>query len=213
MTTQDFNYRNFFVSTGEFKEFFENEKYPWDLIKNIKNIISEFPKSGISSNYTRMDGNIYVGKNVKIDSSVKIKGGAIIGPNSTIGHSAYLRDGAIVSENVHIGHAVEIKHSMILSNTAIAHLNYVGDSIIGSNVNIAGGVIIANWRFDRRNIEIKNGSLKISTEMEKFGCIMGDNCNIGSNAVLNPGTILSSNSLVFPLVSVKGVHLNPTVFK
>lgn len=114
---------------------------------------------------------------------------------------------------MHIGHATEIKHSIVLSNTALAHLNYVGDSILGSGVNLSGGATLANWRFDKKDITVRGEGFEIPTGMEKLGSIIGDESFIGVNAVINPGTILSKKTLVFPLVSVKGVHLDRETIK
>lgn len=206
-------YPNFFSNPGIYKDFFDRLENVWEAIPHIEEFIDAFDSKYLELSYTKIREGLYFGRNVKIDESAKIDGKAIIGHNSTLGHAAYLRGGILFSDNVHVGHATEIKHSIVLSNTALAHLNYVGDSILGSDINLSGGATLANWRFDKKDIKIKGGDFEIPTGMEKLGSIIGDESFIGVNAVINPGTILSKKTLVFPLVSVKGVHLERETIK
>lgn len=147
-----------------------------------------------------------IGQGTVVEEGAFIKGPAIIGKNCFIAHGAYIREHVILGNNVHIGHGSEIKHSVILSNTAVAHLNYVGDSIVGSGVNMGGGVKTANFRLDGKTIRIKTSENVIDTGLAKLGAIIGDGCKIGVNAVLNPGTILGKDCMIYPLVSAFGVH-------
>lgn len=209
----DLHYSNFFEDTGIFSPLFESSEYPWQVLGKMKDFFENFKNSPESATYQQIDENIFVGQNVEIDDTARIQDMAIIGHNCTIGHAAYIRAGVFLGENVHVGHATEVKHSIILSKTALAHLNYIGDSIVGSGVNVSGGATLANWRFDKKEIFIKNGETVIPTNLEKLGAILGDDSFIGVNAVLNPGTILARGSLVYPLISVKGVHLTLKTFK
>lgn len=193
-----FNYRNFFH-----REIFVKYTSPWEIIDQLDSYIDKVLK----------DKNIVLGEGSSIDKSAKIEGKVIIGKNSTIADSVLIRGNCIIGDNVHIGHAVELKHSIVMDNTAVAHLNYIGDSIIGSNVNIGGGAIIANWRFDKKNIKIKFDDEKVDTNLEKFGACVGDDSSLGVNSVLNPGTIIGKKTLVYPLVSVFGVHKENSVLK
>lgn len=212
-TDSPFYYSNFFENPGIFHELFEKCEYPWEVLREIPEFILNFDKYEASSGYTQLRDGVYVGRDVTIDDTARIQDGSIIGHGSSIGHAAYIRGGVLLGENVHVGHATEVKHSVILANTALAHLNYIGDSIVGSQVNVSGGATLANWRFDKQEVQVKNGEDRISTGMEKLGAIVGDKSFIGVNSVINPGTVLAKESLVFPLVSVKGTHLEATTFK
>ena len=103
-----------------------------------------------------------------------------------------------LDKSVKIGPGSEIKSSIICSGTAIAHLNYVGNSIIGKNVNFEAGSIAANHYNERtdKKIQIAYKNQIIDTGVTKFGALVGDNSKIGANAVLSPGTILPKNSVV-----------------
>jgi NDP-sugar pyrophosphorylase family protein len=199
----------FDLSDFAFADIFTGIDFLWEVLPRIPEYLKT--KSNLE-NYTKK-GNILVGEGSKIAKDVVILGPAIIGENCFIGSASLIRENCIIGDNVQIGHAVEIKNSIILNNTAVAHLNYVGDSIVGRNVNISGGAIVANYRLDKHTISINVDGKKINTGLEKFGAIIGDNCVIGVNSVLNPGTILGKNCLVYPLTSVRGVHENNEVIR
>ncbi|MCL4354861.1 UDP-N-acetylglucosamine diphosphorylase [Patescibacteria group bacterium] len=197
-----------FCDTSSFSHsnIFKKKDNAWEVIPEIKNYLEEqFKKGAIKANYKKSN-NVFIGKGTTIMDGVVIKGPAIIGENCFISSSVLIRENCLIGNDVTIGHACEIKNSILLNNSTAAHFNYIGDSIIGNNVNLAGGAIVANLRLDKKPVTINLGHKKISTNLLKFGAIIGDNCNIGANAVLNPGTILGKDSVVFPLISVSGLH-------
>ncbi len=80
----------------------------------------------------------------------------------------------------------------MFAGSKIAHLNFVGDSIIGSDVNIEAGAVIANYRneLDDKTIRIAFEGDVIDTGVTKFGALIGDGARIGANAVVAPGALL-----------------------
>ena len=111
-----------------------------------------------------------------------------------------------LDEHVRIGPGVEVKTSFIFSNSALAHFNFVGDSIVGSHVNMEAGAVIANHYNERKDKAIRaylNGKV-YETGLEKFGALIGDRCKIGANAVLSPGTVLPADTIVKRLQLVEG---------
>ena len=122
----------------------------------------------------------------------------------TLRHNAYLRGNVIIGENTVIGNSSEIKNSIIISNSQIPHFNYVGDSILGNRVHLGAGVILANLRFDNKNIRVE----KEETNLRKIGAFIGDNTQIGCNSVILPGTVIAKNSLIMPLSKIGGFYEN-----
>lgn len=193
-----FDYYNF-----SHRNLLDKYQYPWEVILNLNDYLAEIlPK-----------GNRSIGEGSIINSSAKIEGRVVIGKNCAISDSVLIRGGCIIGDNVNVGHGVEIKHSIVMSNTAIAHLNYIGDSMIGNNVNVGGGAIIANWRFDKESIKIRVGEEIIDTKMKKFGAAVGDSSSIGVNSALSPGVILGKKSIIYPVVHVSGVYDQGSVIK
>ena len=126
-----------------------------------------------------------------------------------IGANTYFREGVFLDSSVKIGACSEIKSSMIFSGTAVAHLNYIGNSLIGRNVNFEAGSIAANHyneRIDKR-IHVSFQNQVIDTGLDKFGALVGDNSRIGANGVLSPGTILTKNAIVKRLELVEQLKL------
>ena len=110
-----------------------------------------------------------IGADTIIYPSTYIEGKNKIGKNCKIGPMAHLRGGVEIADNVKIGNFVEVKKSKIDSNTNAGHLSYIGDSEVGSNVNIGAGTITANY----------NPLTKV-----KSRTVLKDNVKIGSNSVL-----------------------------
>ncbi len=143
-------------------------------------------------------GNVAIHKSATVEQGVVLKGPIIISASCFIGAHAYLRGGVFLAEHVSVGPGCEIKSSFIFSNSALAHFNFVGDSIVGSNVNMEAGSIIANHHNDRdeKEIAITVNGIIIKTGISKFGALVGDQTKIGANAVLSPGTLLPPASVV-----------------
>ena len=203
----------FDLSAFPFADLFSADEPVWKGIADIDAYItSVFAQGKLTPNYKgRTD--VFIGEGTIIDDYVSIEGPAIIGNNCHLRHASLIRNGCILGNNVTIGHAAEIKHSIFLNDSSAAHLNYIGDSIIGNRVNISGGAMAANFRLDKRTIMIKRGDEKIDTGLVKFGAVIGDNSIIGVNSVLNPGTILGKQTVVYPLVSARGTHEAGEVIK
>ena len=196
---------NDFISN--ISEYFNIEKYrfPWELITNLKEIIEEIIPN-LDENFEKQNG-IAIHKSSFIESGVVMKRPIIVMGNCNIGSHAYFREGVFLDNNVRIGPSSEIKSSIICAETAIAHLNYIGNSIVGQNVNFEAGSIAANHYNERSNkrILVKWNDEIIDIEVEKFGAVVGDNSKIGANGVLSPGTILPKNSIVKRLELIEQV--------
>ena len=97
-----------------------------------------------------------------------------------------------------------MKNAILYDNVQVPHFNYVGDSILGEFAHMGAGSITSNIKSDKTNVVIK-GKEKIETNLRKVGAFLGNNVEIGCNAVLNPGTIIGCNTIVYPLTMVRGV--------
>lgn len=154
--------------------------------------------------FLEREETITIGEGTVIEPSVYIQGPCIIGKHCVIRHGAYLREGVLCGDHCHIGHSAEIKHSILLDYAKATHFVYVGDSILGNEVNLGAGVKCANLRFDRRHVNIFFEGKKINTGLKKFGSIIGDRAQIGCNSVLNPGTLVGMESIAYPLINLSG---------
>lgn len=152
--------------------------------------------------------SIFIGKGTRIEPGAYIQGPCWIGENCTIRHGAYIRGNCIAEEGSVIGHATEVKNAYFFPKAHAAHFAYVGDSVLGHSVNLGAGVKLANVRFDKKEIVIPYEGKKYPTGLYKWGAILGDRCQIGCNAVTNPGTLIGPDVHCSPCEWIKGVRLS-----
>ena len=174
----------------------QEDKMPWEIIGDLEDLLKKQIRT-LGENYNISNG-VAVHKTATVEQGVVLKGNIIISKNCFIGANAYLRGPIFLGSTVKIGPGCEIKQSIILDDTATAHFNYVGNSIIGSKVNFEAGSICANHFNERedKNIFVFYKGELIDTKSKKFGSLVGDHSKIGANAVLSPGTLLEKGSIV-----------------
>ena len=142
----------------------------------------------------------YLGASAVVEPFAFLKEPAYIGDFSEVRHSAYIRGSVYVSKKAVVGHTTEVKNSIFFPEAKAAHFAYVGDSILGRNVNLGAGTKLANLKFYKMEVVIKVGESSYKTGLKKFGAILGDNVQTGCNAVLQPGSLVGRNSVIFPAV-------------
>jgi bifunctional N-acetylglucosamine-1-phosphate-uridyltransferase/glucosamine-1-phosphate-acetyltransferase GlmU-like protein len=101
----------------------------------------------------------------------------------------------------------------MLPGAKAPHFNYVGDSILGTGVNLGAGTKLSNLKNDGTNVKTRIEEHVVDTGVRKFGAILGDNCLLGCNSVTNPGTILGAGCRVYPCAVVNGYHPANTIIK
>lgn len=178
---------------------------PWEIVDNLEEIITNKIQQ-LSDDYT-IEGSVAIHKSATVEKGVTLKGTIIISENCFIGAHAYLRGPIFLANSVIVGPGSEVKQAILFEKSAIAHFNFVGNSLIGENVNFEAGSICANHYNERidKNISVKVNDQIISTGVTKFGALVGDDSKIGANAVLSPGTILEQNFIVDRLELVKQI--------
>lgn len=178
---------------------------PWEIVDNLEEILINKIQQ-LSDDYT-IEGNVAIHKSATVEKGVTLKGTIIISENCFIGAHAYLRGPIFLANSVIVGPGSEVKQAILFEKSAIAHFNFVGNSLIGENVNFEAGSICANHYNERidKNISVKVNDQIISTGVTKFGALVGDDSKIGANAVLSPGTILEQNSIVNRLELVRQI--------
>ena len=151
-------------------------------------------------------GPVMIEQGAIIEPSTHFIGPCFVGKNAVIRHGAYIRENAWICSSALVGHCSEVKHSILLPGAKAPHFNYVGDSILGKGVNLGAGVKLSNLRNDGAEIYLRIGESRVASGLRKFGAILGEGCQLGCNAVTNPGTVLGIDSIVWPNVTVTGCH-------
>lgn len=169
---------------------------PWNVTQqaelHLLNALGKLPAGYEIAN------RVAIHQTATIEPGAIIKGPAIIGPRCFVAATAYLRGGVYMDEDCIVGPGAELKTTLMFKGSKLAHLNFVGDSILGSSVNLEAGSIVANYRneLDDKTIRIRLANEVIGTGVEKFGALAGDGTRVGANAVIAPGAIFAKNARV-----------------
>jgi len=201
-------------------EVFKKSVQVWDTLKFIEeylNTIVDLEKNVIEGDVSKdayLIGNgIFIERGAKVDPGVYIAGPAFIGEGTHVRHGAYLRGKVLAGKKCVIGHTTEVKNSIFMDGAKAGHFAYVGDSILGNNVNLGAGTKLANLKVVTGNVHIKYDGKNIDTGLRKFGAILGDDVQTGCNSVMNPGFIMAKAGLVYPCVAARGIHPEKKIIK
>ncbi len=144
---------------------------------------------------------IYFENGVIVEPYVYIEEPSYFSEGTQIRHSAYIRGSVYTGKGAVIGHTTEAKNAIFLSRAKASHFAYVGESILGRDVNLGAGTKLANLKFLKKEITFQIEGEWIKTGLRKMGAILGDRVQTGCNAVLQPGTLIAKDSFVYPGVS------------
>src|ERR1044071_690203 len=198
----------FDLAQTEHGELFDDCGNPWDALKKIKGYLVAHLQPGL---HHRSEGKVFIGEQVflgegtVVEDGAMIKGPAIIGRNCEIRHNAYIREQVLIGNNCVVGNSCEIKNSILFNHAVAPHFNYIGDSILGYRAHLGAGVKISNFKLVPGNIRVEIDGRAFDTGLRKFGALVGDNTDIGCNAVLNPGSIIGRRAIIYPHTNWRGV--------
>jgi NDP-sugar pyrophosphorylase family protein len=194
-------------SLKAFSSSFPGDALPWDWIKTIKDALKPdaiFAGSQALPPGIHATGPVFVHPTVKLPAYATIIGPAWIGPETEIRPGAYIRGNVIVGKRCVLGNACEFKNCLLLDGVQVPHFSYVGDSVLGNGAHLGAGVILSNLRLDQKEISLRLPEGTYETGLRKFGAVLGDQAEVGCNAVLQPGTLLGKRALVMPTVAFGG---------
>lgn len=208
---------SFFDLNGyEHSGLFEGVRYPWEALKRLSEYIQSHLVPEIHGRVMEgafVFGDVYLGEGAVIEPGAMVKGPVIIGSGAVIRHGAYVRENCVIGAECVIGHTSELKGTVVLDGGQVPHFSYVGDSILGRNVNLGAGTKISNLKNDGSEVVITWGDQKISTGLRKFGAILGDRVHTGCNCVTSPGTLVGPNTLVYAGAVLRGVYPPDSIVK
>jgi len=164
-----------------------------------KGVTLKSPETVFLSNDTKFGKNVVInpyviiGKKTKIGNNVEILPfthieNATLDSNVNVGPFSRIRPGSFLAKGSRVGNFVEVKKSKVGKNSKINHLSYVGDAIVGKNVNIGAGTITCNY----------DGKKKNKTQISD-GAFIGSNTaliapiKIGKKAIVGAGSALTKN--------------------
>lgn len=210
----------FDIEAFRYKGIFSEIESPWEALASIGSFIVAAGSAQIQGEVSPgawLEGDmISIGAGSVVEPGAMIIGPALIGENCRVRQGAYLRGNVIAGDGSVIGHTTEVKNSIFLNGAKASHFAYVGDSILGSNVNLGAGTKLANFKVDtgERSVSVcsADGS-PIPTGRRKLGAIIGDNSELGCNSVTMPGAIIGKRCIIYPCSVVRGFVRPDTIIK
>jgi NDP-sugar pyrophosphorylase family protein len=192
---------------------------PWDLLgEPLDRLLAALPgqrlESRVPPEVHLLGDRIVLEKGVRLHPGAVLEGPLWVGEGAEIRAGAYLRGGAWLGAGCVVGASTEVKRAVFLPGARAPHLNYVGDSILGSEVNLGAGTILSNFRHDGREVMIPWGEDRLSTGRRKLGAVLGDGVKTGCNSVLHPGVVVGAGTQIYPGVQLRaGVYPAHRVIK
>lgn len=192
-----------------FEGFWQPLKYPWHVLDLMNYFLTRLthdfhPSLGGRTAYRKqkisispsaaLRGKVFLAPGVRILDNAVIQGPVYIGENTVIGTNVLVRESHIGANGV-IGFCSEIVRSY-LGDGVCTHTNYIGDSIIGSDVSFGAGTVTGNLRLDKKNIFVNIRKEKINTGRNKLGLFTGDHIRVGINTSFMPGVKIGSYTFV-----------------
>lgn len=194
-----------------FAEAYDPE-HPWELLgAPLDNALAALPSSRLESpippDVHLLGDRIVFEAGVRLAPGVVIEGPVFIGEGVELRPGAYVRGGCWIGAGCIVGASTEVKHSILFPGAKAPHLNYVGDSILGANVNLGAGTVLSNFRHDGSTVTIPCDGERLGTNRRKLGAVLGDDSATGCNCVLHPGVVMGRETQLYP-----GVHLRAGVY-
>ena len=198
----------FDLSQTEHAALFDGVEFAWESLKKIKAYVEANARPSLHNKVEGVafiGGQVFIGEGTVVEDGAMIKGPAIIGKNCQIRHNAYIRDHVIIGDGCVVGNSCELKNALLFNGCQVPHFNYVGDSILGHKAHLGAGVVLSNFKAFKGNVLMDVDGQRFDTGLRKFGALLGDDCDIGCNAVLNPGSIIGRGAVVYPGVNWRGI--------
>ena len=205
----DFSFERFF-DVGDFghQDLFGSGEAAWTALGDRLNAYLEAwlsweIRSELHPGVHLLGDHISIGEKCKIEPGAVIVGPAVIADGAQIRTGAYVRENVILGAGSLVGAHSEVKGSILFPGAKAPHQAYVGDSLLGRDVNLGAGTILSNVKNIGHEVSFRAGGEVIHTGLRKFGAVLGDGCKTGCNTVLNPGVLLGPGSVTYPNATLR----------
>jgi UDP-N-acetylglucosamine diphosphorylase / glucose-1-phosphate thymidylyltransferase / UDP-N-acetylgalactosamine diphosphorylase / glucosamine-1-phosphate N-acetyltransferase / galactosamine-1-phosphate N-acetyltransferase len=216
--TSDLSPRALFDLDGlDFAGLFDGLELAWEALRRLPDWMKAHVTSDIRGEvapgaFVAKEG-VFVAEGAVVEPTAYVAGPTILGPGTVVRHGAYVRGNVLCGRKCVIGHTTEAKGSIFLDGAKAPHFAYVGDSILGRDVNLGAGTKLSNLKMLGKTVTLRLGDRVIDTGLRKLGAIIGDGSETGCNSVLSPGVVLGKGCLVYPCMHARGYHPAGTVLK
>ncbi len=176
-------------------------EYPWDILAANRMVMDTWEEAYISR-HAVVEGNVTFNGPVHVERGAVIKSGAVlagpcyIGCNCYVGNNVLVRSYSSLGAGSMIGYGVELKNCVLFGNSKVGRLSFVGDSVIGENVDIGSGTMTINENMDRTPGVVEVRGDPVDSGLKKLGAFMGDDVKVGAGNTLAGGTVLPPGTCV-----------------
>lgn len=192
----------------EHRSLFDKAVNVWDALPLIGTYLQFRLKPAIHGRQVGrpfISNAVYIGHGTVIEQGAMVRGPAWIGEGCIIRAGCYIRENVVIGDGAVLGNSCEFKNCILFDETQVPHFNYVGDSILGFRAHLGAGVILSNMRLDKKEVTVRSADNVTPTGLQKFGAVIGDHVEIGCNSVLNPGSLIGRQSVIYPGTQWSGV--------
>ncbi len=169
---------------------------PWDILSANKAIMDTWSTAKIHESVklqgASVKGPVRIAKGAEISSGAVLEGPSYIGPGSFIGHNALIRPYTSIGAGSVIGQSVEMKNCVLFPKVIVGRMCFIGDSVVGENVDIGAGVMTINHTMDNGEISVRINKKKTESGLTKLGAFIGDNAIIGASNTIESGAIIDA---------------------
>ncbi len=153
-----------------------------------------------------LEGAVFIAEGAEVGPFAYIQGPAYIAEGAEVRHGAFIRGSVFIGPKAVVGHTTEVKGSIFFDHAKAGHFAYVGDSILGYDVNLGAGTKLANLKLrgDEVKVQHPTEAARVKSGLRKLGALVGDRAQTGCNSVLSPGTLLLPDTAVLPCVHYHG---------
>lgn len=181
---------------------------PWELLGANEQALEGLERSIRGrrnvSRGAEIRGSVIVEDGATVEPGVVIEGPALVREGAEIGPSATVRGATLVGHDVRIAHGAEVENSVLMAGTTVGQFCYVGDSLVGQDVEFGAGTIVANRRHDGGEVLSTVRDARVPTGRERFGIVCGDGVKTGINTSVDVGIKISSEVTTAPGQVVTG---------
>lgn len=183
--------------------FIKSKAHPWEIFPGLANYIYKLGASLPPEDYDEISEGVWVHRLAYMAASAKFSAPVIVCSGAKICHNSYISS-SIIGAYSTIGNCSFVENSITFDLSKLCANNCISNCIIGYNATLGFGVVAPDFKLDWSSICVSTPDGLFFPGANKLGSLVGECCKIGSNCVLNPGSIVDDHTLVFPLCSISG---------
>ncbi len=176
-------------------------EYPWDVLAANRLVMDTWEEARISRE-AKLDNNVTIVGPVRVEAGSTIRAGAVlagpcyIGRDCYVGNNVLVRSYSSLGPGSIVGYGVELKNCVVFGRARIGRLSFIGDSVVGEEVDIGSGTMTVNETLDRQPIALNIRGSKVDSGLKKLGSFIGDRAKIGAGNTLAAGTIVEADAVI-----------------